>query len=245
MQYACKLIWYMLWKKKSNSEYIEILKRLEAAMSNTRKILRLGKSHEMLENALKSIHLQDDFLRNILTFSYINQSCYLLLDNATWLNSMGIVNLKARANELNRWSNKFWLFSAILFVARDIHDLIGVIQGEENENDNNNRFSQLNKYTLNETSGAYTSVAKKSTSSSVVSKKTIIMRILKKLRSLLCKKRNQPLLLDTAKNLCDMFLPMSNLEFIKISPGMQGFLGLISSLISLLIVFNQKYKLSP
>jgi hypothetical protein len=37
VQYACKLIWYILWKKKSNHEYIEILKKLEAAMSSTRK----------------------------------------------------------------------------------------------------------------------------------------------------------------------------------------------------------------
>jgi hypothetical protein len=37
VQYGCKLVWYILWKKKGNHEYIEILKKLEAAMSSTRK----------------------------------------------------------------------------------------------------------------------------------------------------------------------------------------------------------------
>lgn len=30
-------MWYVLWKTKSNKEYIEVLKKLESAMSNTRK----------------------------------------------------------------------------------------------------------------------------------------------------------------------------------------------------------------
>ncbi len=37
VQYACKLIWYILWKKKSSKQYIEILKRIESSMSSTRK----------------------------------------------------------------------------------------------------------------------------------------------------------------------------------------------------------------
>jgi hypothetical protein len=37
VQYGCKLIWYLLWKNKSNKDYIEVLKKIESAMSNTRK----------------------------------------------------------------------------------------------------------------------------------------------------------------------------------------------------------------
>ena len=82
-------------------------------------MLRFGKSHEMLEKALKSIHLQDDFLRFILTSSNLNQCCYLLLDNVLWLNTLGVVRLvPERQRELSQWSNKFWLFSTVLSVAR-------------------------------------------------------------------------------------------------------------------------------
>lgn len=37
VQYACKLAWYIIWKTKSNKDYIEILKRIESTMSMTRK----------------------------------------------------------------------------------------------------------------------------------------------------------------------------------------------------------------
>jgi hypothetical protein len=37
IQYGCKMLWFILWKTKSNKEYIEILKKLEATMSTTRK----------------------------------------------------------------------------------------------------------------------------------------------------------------------------------------------------------------
>ena len=40
IQYGCKLLWYLLWKNKSNKDYIDVLKKIEAAMSNTRKGLQ-------------------------------------------------------------------------------------------------------------------------------------------------------------------------------------------------------------
>ena len=37
IQYGCKIFWYMLWKSNTNKEYIEILKKIESSMSNTRR----------------------------------------------------------------------------------------------------------------------------------------------------------------------------------------------------------------
>lgn len=201
----------------------------------------------MLENALKSIHLQDEFLRIVLTFVHINQGCYLLLDNLLWLNGMGVVKWSAeRTKEVSRWSNKFWLFSSILFVARDLHDWVEVIQTQEEEV-NRNKSTITNKYTLNQSSGAYTSARSSTPSRSAPSRSVLVVvyRVLRRLRSILMNKKYRPLLLDTAKNVFDIFLPMANLDFIKISPGLQGLYGLISSLIGLLIVFDSKYKLTP
>ncbi|RMZ93932.1 peroxisomal membrane 11B-like [Brachionus plicatilis] len=56
-------------------------------------VLRFGKSHEMIINALNTIHLQDHFYRFVLTFCNINQACYLLLDNILWLNSIVVWDL--------------------------------------------------------------------------------------------------------------------------------------------------------
>jgi hypothetical protein len=192
----------------------------------------------MLESALKSIHLQDEFMRLVLTCGHLNQGCYLLLDNALWLNSISVLQLsKPRAKELSNWSNKFWLFSTILGLARDVHDLLNVFREESQAAHDKDK---LNKYTLDETSGAYSSSSSSSSSASSESRQRRSA-----MRSILLNRKHHPLLLDTAKNVFDLFLPLSNLEFVKITPGTQGLFGLVSSLIGLLIVFDQRFKLSP
>jgi len=166
---------------------------------------------------------------------------YLILDNMLWLNSIGIVDLKKKEVMLNKWSNKFWLFSSILYLARDLHDLIGLIQKEELMK--SKKYDSTNKYVLNETSGAYTSNLNSNGSS--LSTKRLLMKILNILHIIVINKRNHPLLLDTIKNIFDIFLPLSNLKFVNLTSGMQGLCGLISSLISILVVWDSKYKLTP
>jgi peroxin-11B len=197
----------------------------------------------MIENALKSINLQDDFYRIIITSCHINQGCYLLMDNLLWLNSMQITILNPNTSkEMNKWSNKFWLFSNILMLARDIHDLLGILFIQEESIAQKSQSDLINKYSLNQNSGAYTSNTRRPF---YVSPKLLLIKIIKKLRRVLMDKKNRPLLLDTTKNVFDIFLPLSSLEFVKISPGTQGLCGLVSSLISLIVVFDSKYKLSP
>ena len=142
---------------------------------------------------------------------------------------------------LSKWSNKFWLFSSILYLARDLHDLLIVIQNEEAMQ--SKQYNPANRYILNESSGAYTSNLSPNYNS--LSTKKLIIRLLNITRLVCLNKRNHPLLLDTIKNSFDVFLPLSNLNFVNISPGMQGFCGLVSSLLSILIIWDSKYKLTP
>jgi len=195
-------------------------------MSNTRKVLRLAKSHDMIEASLKSIHLNDSFLRIFITFTNINQACYLVLDNLLWLNSVGVVNLKEKTSKINDWSNKFWLFSSILYLGRDFNDLLALIQKEKQNKDS--------KQTMNHTANKGTRRNQR-----------IINRLLKFFLLIVINKQNHPLLIDTIKNLFDIVLPLSTLNYIKTSPGTQGLCGLISSLLSLLVVWDPQYKLKP
>jgi len=165
----------------------------------------------------------------------------LLLDNALWLNSIGLVDLKNKEKMLSLWSNKFWLFSSLLYLARDLHDLLIVIQNEEARQ--SKQYNPANRYVLNESSGAYTSNLNSNYNS--LSTKKLIIRLLNITRLIIFNKRYHPLLIDTIKNSFDVFLPLANLNYVNISPGMQGFCGLVSSILSILIVWDSKYKLSP
>ena len=195
----------------------------------------------MIDAALNSIHIDDYFLRIILTSCNLNQACYLLLDNMMWLNSVGVIDLKKKLKSMSDWSNKFWLFSTILYLARDFHDLLGILQIEEENETNSKKYDPVNRYTWNESSGAYT---KNASAKSGLSTR-LLRRIFKKIRILIFNKKYHPLLLDTIKNIFDIFLPLSSLNYVKMSPGMQGLCGLVSSLMSILIIWDPKYKLKP
>ena len=193
----------------------------------------------MIEAALKNIHIEDHFLRYTLTSSNLNQALYLLLDNTLWLESIGIVELKNKESLL-QYSNKFWLFSTLLSLARDIHDLFGIIQNDELIQKQQHDLSPISKYTLNEKSGAYTSSLK---NKKTISARRLVVRILKIISIVCFNKRNHPLLLDTLKNCFDILLPLNSLKFVNLSPGMQGLCGLISSLIGLITIWDTKLKL--
>lgn len=213
-------------------------------------MLRLGRSHEMLESALKTIHMQDHFLRYVTTTSNLSQACYLVMDNLLWLNSIGLVKLsERRVGEFSEWSNKFWLYSSILYLARDLHDYIDLVQMCSSTERDRARTDPTRRYQRDEHSGVYTSATSVSSPSSSSLSSSISdrrrRRLLKQIAAVLMNRRNVPLHLDTIKNLFDVVLPLASLNYINVSPGVQGVCGLVSSLISLLIVWDGQYKLTP
>ena len=56
---------------------------------------------------------------------------------------------------------------------------------------------------------------------------------------------NIPVWMDTIRNSSDVWLPMASLNYISISPGTQGVLGVISSIVGMLTVWNSSLKLVP
>jgi len=51
--------------------------------------------------------------------------------------------------------------------------------------------------------------------------------------------------MDTVKNACDLFIPLTGLGITRCTPGTIGLLGTISSLIGLYMIIDPHYKLSP
>jgi peroxin-11B len=55
---------------------------------------------------------------------------------------------------------------------------------------------------------------------------------------------NKPLVIDTVKNLCDLYIPLSNLNIVRANTGLQGLAGTISSVLGLLQLWDKNYQLS-
>lgn len=56
---------------------------------------------------------------------------------------------------------------------------------------------------------------------------------------------NKPVFLDLVKNLADLVLPLTTLGKLNASPGMQGFLGFVSSVAGIVTVWDPTLKLVP
>ena len=178
----------------------------------------------------------------MITTSNLIFAFYTFMDNLLWLNSVGVLNLKEKAIKINKISDRCWLISSVLSLVRDLYELMHAIKSEDEmikiiKNDSANR------YMLNESSGAYTSAITQRKKS--YSTRKMIFTFLFKVKLVCRNKKNHPLLLDTVKNTFDLLIPLSALEIIKLSPGVLGLFGFISSIISLFVVWDSNFKLVP
>lgn len=60
-----------------------------------------------------------------------------------------------------------------------------------------------------------------------------------------CVKPHRDVVIDTVKNSCDLFIPLTALGYTKFSPSTIGILGVISSLAGILTLLDNRNKLSP
>ena len=170
------------------------------------------------------IHISDAVLRLTLTLSKINQALYLFFDHIIWAARAGLIT-----TDIPRWvqlSSKFWLFSIILNLTRDLYDIWRALIHEIKV-----RNSQASKSHYINGDAHYAGKMKHvRTDGEVVVK---------------CIRENVPIFLDFVKNACDVVLPMSALGHVNASPGFQGFVGVISSLIGIATIWDPLLRLVP
>lgn len=112
-------------------------------------------------------------------------------------------------------SNKYWLYSITMNLVRDFYEISCLL--------NEQKSSILPKNGIHNINDVYSAV----------------------LKSLIVIHSNKNVLIDTIKNGCDFFIPLTALGHIKFSPGTIGILGTISSLAGLLVLLDPKKKLTP
>jgi len=218
-QYGCRLAWGQL-ERGDHKDLIQVMKNIEYAFSMTRKLLRFGKSLDFIQGAMKSIHLSDIVLRITLTLSKINQACYLLFDHFLWFNNVGAVKL-----DKQYWSEvsaRFYLATLILNTVRDVYDIYCLVIKELKSRATNSQGSSYKNGDSNH--------------EDVVRHQPSIVEVLQS---------NAPLVLDSVKNLFDLAIPMSTLGMLKLSPRQQGMLGVVSSYLGVVTVWNPKLRLVP
>lgn len=163
------------------------------------------------------MHIEDPILRLTLTISKLAHALFLYADHIVWLTKSGF--LKTDSEKWNRTANKFWLLSIIANLARDFYEIVHLLD--------------IHKSTLLKPSELLTgSITSYDWNGGM---KYLYMFV----------SCHNDVFIDTLKNSCDLFIPLTALGFTKLSPSTVGALGAISSLAALLTVVKPITKLVP
>uniref|UniRef100_A0A1A8RJX5 Peroxisomal biogenesis factor 11 beta n=1 Tax=Nothobranchius rachovii TaxID=451742 RepID=A0A1A8RJX5_9TELE len=219
-QYTCMLLGYTLQRSKVSTELIRTVGDLEAHLSITRKLIRLGNSVDALQAAKRSIHLSDSVLRLCLTISHLNRAMYFACDNVLWAGKTGLVS-KLDQKKWSQRSFRYYLFALILNLTRDLYELGLLLDSETRYQSTKGPLSPADPSSL------------------PVWLPGRLRQILMVLHN------NPPLLLDLLKNSCDVFIPLDRLGIYPTGPGFVGTCGLVSSVLSIMTMVQPWLKLKP
>lgn len=112
-------------------------------------------------------------------------------------------------------SNKYWLCSITMNLVRDFYEILQLLKAEKNQIITKEGCKNLND----------------------------IFQMSR--RALMCIQKSRAIMVDTVKNICDIFIPMTALGHVKLSPGTVGLLGVISSIAGLMALIEPLAKLTP
>ncbi|XP_044263448.1 peroxisomal membrane protein 11B [Tribolium madens] len=115
----------------------------------------------------------------------------------------------------SRISNKYWLYSITMNLVRDFYEISSIIRAQKQT-----IVPQCGVQNFNDLCAIF-------------------------LRTVTVLQSNRGVIIDTVKNACDFFIPLTALGHTKLSPGAVGCLGVVSSLAGILVLLDPKIKLSP
>nr|XP_003230701.1 PREDICTED: peroxisomal membrane protein 11B [Anolis carolinensis] len=234
-QYACTLLGYSLRKNGASPGFLASVAQLEAHLSLGRKLFRLGNSAEALEAAKRAIHLSDVVLRFCITVSHLNRAMYFACDNILWAGRAGLVPHM----DQEKWSQRSfrnYLFALILNLSRDAYEVRLLMERETSGKPSQKTGSSM----AAGGNGSDVPVGRSPVLQRLALRLQLQLRLLSRVL-----RNNPPLLLDLAKNACDLFIPLDKLGLYKTGPGFVGLCGLASSILSILAILHPWLKLKP
>lgn len=238
-----------------NSELIDKLKTLEYLLSSFRKcknhrmplfrlfttenspfflsryisVLRFGKCIDVLYAAQKTIHHTNVTLRLTLTLSKIAQALFLYADHIIWLSRSGLAK-SIDAKKWNDTANKYWFVSIVMNLCRDFYELSRLI--DRTLNTGNGRTKQTLYRWMFDTNANISTLSKQDLRRASLHFYAYVYE-------------NRAIFIDTMKNLCDVFIPLTALGYTKLKPRTVGLLGVISSIAAIIVLLQPAAKLQP
>lgn len=178
-------------------------------------VLRFGKCVDSLYSVASTFHNPDLFIRVTLTLSKVTNSLFLFADHLIWLARSGFLK-NIDSNKWTELSNRYWLLTILLNLARDLYEIQRILFNEKD-------------FIFGNT------VGKKNVNN--------YLYILCKAFSVF--KVRKDVVIDTVKNFCDLWIPLTALGRVQLHPRTVGLLGAVSSLAGLIALSQPSAKLVP
>ncbi|XP_061389077.1 peroxisomal membrane protein 11B [Musca vetustissima] len=220
IQYASRALWDSLEAADKSPAMVEDFKSLEYILSTFRKLLRFGKCLDVFYASLRTIHYPDLAIRVTLTAGKLSQALFLFADHFLWLGRTGFFK-SIDAKKWGKYANKYWLLAIIMNLCRDFYEIV--------------RLLDLHKASVR--SGISRSIP-----CTIRSRKDLSRLALQSYALVL---GHKDVFVDTVKNVCDFFIPLTALGYTKLTPRTIGVLGAISSLAGLIAMIEPTAKLTP
>lgn len=183
-------------------------------------MLRFGKCLDVFYASLRTIHYPDLAIRVTLTMGKLSQALFLFADHFLWLARTGLFK-SIDAKKWGKYANKYWLLSIIMNLCRDVYEI----------------FRLLDLHKASAKCGISRSVPVRLNSPKDFSRLA--------LQSYVLFLGHKDVFVDTVKNVCDFFIPLTALGYTKLTPRTIGILGAISSIAGLIALIEPTAKLTP
>lgn len=168
-----------------------------------------------------------DKIRITIVLSKITNSLFLLADHVLWLGRSDLFDVN-----ITRWStisNKYWLYTITLNLLRDFYEISNLLRTASASRSATFQNKQMNDVCEDRRTTWTTAY---------------VLSTFKFLYDCLYL-NNRDVTIDTVKNLCDLFIPLTSLGYVELKPSTVGLLGVISSIAGLAVLIEPKFKLTP
>lgn len=126
-------------------EYIYKLQELEKHFLTCRRLVNFGRCTDQLFSAIKSLQFHDPITRLTLSTSKLSLSFQMFAEHVLCLDQLGFLTV-----DKHIWAeraNKFWLYSTMSNLLRDVYELICIVQ-QQRSRSKDNLESHLRNFAL-------------------------------------------------------------------------------------------------
>ncbi|KAG9509245.1 Peroxisomal membrane protein 11B [Fragariocoptes setiger] len=252
-----------------NDEARARLRHLEQYFLSCRRLLNFGRAIDHMFAAVQCLRIEDPIVRFTLMSSKVATSVCMLCEHVLWLKEMNFVPWQDSHKDRERLArrfNKFWLYASGLNVLRDFYELICILLTYHHSHqrphiscDDDQTITLNNNHESAKTTTTKHHRHRNSTNDS--KPQDLEARVAGLGRRLSASaahtytrwrswpvslvRRHPRLTCDLIKNACDFCIPCTALGKTNISPVMLALMGVTSSALGALQIYNPHYRLAP